>query len=283
MPARTATSLVWVAGHRAAVTLLAAPDRGAPTILALHGFTGSGEDFLPLREALGADCAHWVLPDFMGHGASASPAVLDPYCLPAVLRLIDAARLLAPDPRRVVLVGYSMGGRLALHYLRWAAPLPCLLIGASPGLQDEAERRRRRHEDRRWAAQLLAPGDTSARMEAFCAAWEAQPLIAPQTLLPQPLRTLLAARRRRNDPVGLAHALLACGAGTLPPLWRHLPELPPCTWLHGAGDAKFAAIAAEAATRNSGFAPVAVPGAGHAPHLEAPHAVATVLRGLLSR
>ena len=147
----------------AAVTVRAARNRDAPTVLALHGFTGSGEDFLPLREALGADRAHWILPDFMGHGASSSPDVLDPYCLPAALRLIDAARRKAPDPRRVVLVGYSMGGRLALHYLRWAAPLPCLLIGASPGLEDPGERKTRRQQDRRWITPLLEIGRASCR------------------------------------------------------------------------------------------------------------------------
>ena len=257
-----------IRGYRAAVRLQFSGHSSSPTILALHGFTGSGDDFGPLREAIGTKRVNWICPDFMGHGASASPAVLDPYTLPAVLELVDRARQLAPDPDKLVLLGYSMGGRIALQYLRWAKPLPAILIGASHGLEDPAERLERRMLDRKWVERLLQCTEGSRPMESFGDAWEAQPLIEPQTRLPEPVRSQIAGRRRTNDPVGLAHSLLACGTGVLPALWDVLPKLPPVTLVHGEWDNKFAAVARAMAGLNPRFRTLEVPSSGHAPHLE---------------
>jgi 2-succinyl-6-hydroxy-2,4-cyclohexadiene-1-carboxylate synthase len=255
-----------VRGYPASIRIFRSRHLSAPTILALHGFSGSGEDFGPLREAIGAGTAHWICPDFMGHGDSASPPVLDAYALPAVLALIDKARRLAPDPDKVTLLGYSMGGRIALHYLRFAKRLPSVLIGASPGLADPVERRERREMDVKWIEMLQSPDP----IDEFCAAWEAQPLIEPQTRLPEPLRTTVAERRRANNPQGLAHCLMACGTGSLPDLWKALPTLPPLTLVHGELDNKFAAVARAMAGANPEFKVVEVPACGHAPHLENP-------------
>jgi 2-succinyl-6-hydroxy-2,4-cyclohexadiene-1-carboxylate synthase len=260
-----------VAGARAAVRLFPSARAAAPTILALHGFTGSGADFLPLREAIGAEAYHWICPDFMGHGQSESPASIDPYLLVNSLALVDRARRLAPDAGQVRLIAYSMGGRIALHYLRHAPPLPAILIGASPGLDDPEERTQRRARDR---AFMSAHGSSTA---AFCDAWESQPLISPQTRLPKPLCSELASRRRRNRLQGLANSLCACGAGALPSLWRVLPELPPLACLYGGDDRKFAAVARAMADRNPRFQPIPVPGSGHAPHLEQPERSARIL------
>jgi 2-succinyl-6-hydroxy-2,4-cyclohexadiene-1-carboxylate synthase len=270
---------ITVRGYRAAVRVRMAADPAVPTVLALHGFTGSGEDFAEVHSAAGAGSVNWICPDFMGHGASDSPPVLDPYCLPACLQLIDKARQLAPDPQRVILLGYSMGGRIALHYLLRAAPLPALLIGCSPGLADAAERAARRAADQAWIRLLADP----AGMEVFAGAWERQALIEPQTRLPEPLRSALAGRRRANNPAGLANSLLATGTGALPGLWDQLDRLPPLLLAHGGHDLKFASIARAMAARNSAFSVKEIASAGHAPHLEQPAGVAAILRGLLAR
>lgn len=52
-----------------------------------------------------------------------------------------------------ILMGYSLGGRLALHALilnpsQWQA---AIIISAHPGLQTESEKQRRRQEDQYWA------------------------------------------------------------------------------------------------------------------------------------
>ena len=261
-----------VCGYPVAVNGDFAAGTSAPTILALHGFTGSGDDFLPLKEALGPGLANWICPDFMGHGRSACPPVLDPYTLPACLSLIDQARGLAPDPDKLVLLGYSMGGRLALHYLRWANPLPVILIGCSPGLLDPGDRAKRRKSDSAWISLL------QSSLERFCVKWEEQPLINPQTLLPDPIRSALLERRRQNNPVGLVHSLLGSGTGVLPSLWNDLTNLPPLTLVHGQNDEKFGKVASEMQRTNQTFSIRSVPGCGHAPHLEKPALLAEILR-----
>jgi 2-succinyl-6-hydroxy-2,4-cyclohexadiene-1-carboxylate synthase len=264
-----------LAGYPATIRRYRSAFTQAPTIVALHGFTGSGRDFEVLRKELGTEAAHWICPDFMGHGESADPAVSDPYELPMALRLIDTARRSSPDPERVLLLGYSMGGRIALHYLLEEAPLPAVLIGSSPGLAEPAEQKARRDSDRDWITLL------EDSVESFCEAWERQPLIRPQLELPGPLATDLAARRRRNSATGLIHSLLACGTGSLPSLWDALPKLPGLTLVHGENDTKFRDLAQRMGELNPSFRIAAIPGAGHAPHLERPGEVAQVLRASL--
>ena len=263
-----------VAGYTASVSVLDSANPSAPSLLALHGFTGSGEDFGQLRQALPAGEFSWIRPDFMGHGKSDAPDVVDPYQLPAVLRLIDQARSLAPDPDKVILLGYSMGGRLALQYLHHARPMPAILIGASPGLDNREERAARRASDRVWMELL----DES--MEGFCRKWEAQPLIEPQTRIEEPFRTSLAARRRGNSPSGLQNSLAACGTGVIPSLWNHLEKLPGLVLCHGSMDTRFRDIAHLMRKANPAFSVHEIPASGHAPHLENPAALAALLQGL---
>lgn len=263
---------VTINGYRASVTLHDCGDPAAPTILALHGFTGSGADFTALQQALGNASASWILPDFMGHGKSEAPPVIDPYQLPAALRLIDQARAIARDSGKLLLLAYSMGGRLALHYLRYAVPLPAILIGTSPGLDGEIERSQRREADRVWIDMM------GQSMERFCEAWEQQPLIRPQTAIQEPFRNELASRRRGNASVGLANSLAACGTGVLPSLWTCLGKLPPVVLCHGSEDAKFREIAQIMQATNNTFRVRDIPASGHSPHLEAPEAMANLVR-----
>jgi 2-succinyl-6-hydroxy-2,4-cyclohexadiene-1-carboxylate synthase len=259
-----------VAGHTARVRLLPSGESGAPAILALHGFTGSGADFEPLREAMGADRFTWILPDFMGHGASDAPETIDPYLLPNVLGLIHAARSLATGP--LTLLGYSMGARIGLHYHRWQPRRRVILISGSPGLEGAGERHRRQASDRA----LIDLGRDS--IGSFCDRWETTAVIASQGNLPEPLRSAVRQRRRRNRLIGLRNSLLATGTGTLPSLWKALPKLRPFIVVHGEADLKFAAISRRMEAAHPGIRLVPVPAAGHAPHLEAPERLAGLIR-----
>jgi 2-succinyl-6-hydroxy-2,4-cyclohexadiene-1-carboxylate synthase len=259
-----------VAGHTARIRLMPGADKNAPAILALHGFTGSGAGFEPLREAMGADRFTWILPDFMGHGASDAPETIDPYLLPNVLRLIHRARSLATGP--LILLGYSMGARIGLHYHRWQPLRRVILISGSPGLDTAADRHRRQESDR---ALIDLQRDT---IRSFCERWETKAVIASQGNLPEPLRSAIRRRRRQNRLVGLRNSLLANGTGTLPSLWDALPSLPPFTVVHGEADLKFGAISRRMQDAQPRIRRVTVPAAGHAPHLEAPERLAGLIR-----
>lgn len=257
----------------ARVHVAASASRGR-TILALHGFTGSGEDFASLRMAIEEESCHWVCLDFPGHGRSDSPADLEAYSLGNVLSIIEAARQLAPDPDNTLLLGYSMGARIALHYLCQHPTVPALLIGGSPGLAGPAEREQRLEADQRWIRMLQ---DDRTSMDEFCSAWELQPVIQPQTLLPEPFNSSLRARRRRNSPVGLAMALRAWGNGVLPSLWDRLPELVNVALVNGEYDTRFCGISLEMSASNPRFTCHVIPGCGHSPHLEDPAGLARML------
>jgi 2-succinyl-6-hydroxy-2,4-cyclohexadiene-1-carboxylate synthase len=179
----------------------------------------------------------------------------------------------------VVLVGYSLGGRLALHL---AARHPeriarLLLVGASAGLETESARAERRESDARWARLLRENG-----LEAFFRAWEAQPLFASLAELDAPGRARLEAARAGHDAEGLAWSLEAFGLGAQQPLHDALPALAvPTVWAAGARDAKFSALAAELAGRMPNARAEIVPGAGHNLPLERPAAFRSLVASLL--
>ena len=150
-----------------------------------------------------------------------------------------------------------------------------ILISGSPGIADENERDKRIQSDRDWIRMLKDP---TMGIEAFCAAWETQAVIQPQTRLPAPLAMQLKLRRRNNSPVGLANSLTAVGTGALPSLWGRLDQLPGIQLVTGEQDMKFRRIAQEMTSLNPQFQTWVIPESGHSPHLEQPHRLARDLR-----
>jgi 2-succinyl-6-hydroxy-2,4-cyclohexadiene-1-carboxylate synthase len=235
-------------------------ERVLPALVLLHGFTQTRQSWRRTVRALGAARYRALVPDLPGHGQSAlrTPS-------------FDAATayVRALGPERFTLAGYSMGGRLALHAALQLQPRVerLILVGASPGLADPAERAARRAADEELADRIEAIG-----LEAFAEEWGAQPLFAGQ---PPRVAAAAHADRLRNTAPGLAGALRGLGTGRMEPLWDRLPELAiPVTLLSGERDAKFRAIAERMLERLPDARHVVVPDAGHAAHLEQPEAVA---------
>lgn len=239
------------------------PTSPTPIVL-LHGFTQTGRSWGPTIAALG-EGHDATAPDLRGHGDAAA---LRPISFDTV-----RADVLALAPARFVLAGYSMGGRialgLALHAPERVARLT--LIGASPGLADDGERRARRAADDALADRIEGEG-----IEAFARAWAALPLFAGQS---SDVAAAAHAERLRQTPTGLVAALRGLGTGVMAPLWERLGELSmPVALLVGERDAKFRAIAEQMAAAIPHATLHVIPGAGHAPQLEAPEAVARLLR-----
>ena len=146
-----------------------------------------------------------------------------------------------------------------------------VLVGASPGLATAAERAARAADDAALADRIEAIG-----LEAFVREWAAQPLFAG---MPRGIAELVEADRLRNTASGLAAALRGLGTGVMPSLWRRLGELAmPVELVVGERDVKYRAIAERMQEELPDVRLRVVPGAGHAVHLEAPEAVAEVLR-----
>ena len=150
-----------------------------------------------------------------------------------------------------------------------------MLVGASPGIEDAAEREERRRADAELADRIEAIG-----VEAFAEEWGAQALFAGQEA-----RVAAAAHadRLRNTATGLAAALRGLGTGVMEPLWGRLGELAmPVTLVVGERDAKFRAIAERMAPAIAGSRIELVAGSGHAAQLERPEAVAAAIAAAIS-
>jgi len=246
---------------------------GPVSLLWLHGFAGDGRGLDHLAPALGGAFTV-TCPDLPGHGQSDAPP-------PApggwTVTLAALGEILASLPRPRLLAGYSQGARVALALaLAPPAPMDALLLeSASPGITDPTERARRAAEDEGLAALLETEG-----LDAFLARWQRHPVLAGLASLPAPLAGELAARRRRQDPHGLAAALRAFGQGVQPPA-KPGPVGVPAVVLCGAHDAKYTGLARDL-TPALGAELRCAP-CGHAPHLEVPASVVGALLDLHRR
>lgn len=243
----------------------------APPIVFLHGFLGCGRDWAEISDALAADY-HCLAVDLPGHGRS-GPAPADwTMAAQAILESVAALELAPP-----VLVGYSMGGRLALYLaLRHAERFRGLALeSSSPGLRSPAERAERRASDAR-LAQALEQED----MADFLTRWYSQPLFA--TLQRHPRFTHIQTQRGVNDGRRLAQALRGLGTGAQPSLWEEWPACQlPTLLLSGALDEKYGGISAEMSRLNPRACRLVLPDCGHNTHLEAPEAFSAALRAFL--
>jgi 2-succinyl-6-hydroxy-2,4-cyclohexadiene-1-carboxylate synthase len=176
---------------------------------------------------------------------------------------------LSEIPPGGTVVGYSMGGRIALHaaLLQPGVFDGLALIGVSAGVDDSEERRRGDEELAAWIERHT--------IEEVVERWERQPVFATQS---DELRARQRPGRLSHDPRELARLLRSAGQGATPPVWDRLHELRcPVVLLAGERDEPYV----EAARRMAGLIPDArvttVPAAGHAPQLEQPLLVAELL------
>lgn len=237
-----------------------------PRVVLVHGFAQNRNCWGPLYEDLVVD--HEVCRiDAPGHGRSSR--------LHAGLR--TGARRIADQGGRATYLGYSMGGRFLLHLGLSNPELVdrLVLIGATAGIDDAAERAERRRIDEAMAARLERDG-----MGAFVDAWLAQPLFAG---LAPAMR--FDDERRENTVEGLAESLRQAGTGSQDPLWDRVHRLSmPVLVTAGERDEKFTALAHRLATSIGDNATVAIiPDAGHAAHLEQPATFIRTLRAWLRR
>ncbi len=251
--------------------------RQDPAVLFLHGFMGSSGDWAGVMDEL-ENAHHCLAVDLPGHGASTG---LDDrfYTMEgaaqALIEVLDERGI-----ARCAVVGYSMGGRLAL-YFAMQFPERCrvlVLESASPGLATAAERAARRVVDEARAARLERED-----FDTFLNEWYRQPLFASLAAY-EGLVEQMITRRRANDPRELARSLRGMGTGSQPSLWERL-----ATWrvstvaMAGGLDAKYVEIAGRMAALSDAVRAVIVPEAGHNVHAEQPGRFTTLLHTTLKQ
>jgi 2-succinyl-6-hydroxy-2,4-cyclohexadiene-1-carboxylate synthase len=249
---------------------------GSPRLLFLHGFMGQGDDFQEVMAAL-ASTFYCVSVDLPGHGQTQVLLPANGYYLDAVAEGL-LAFLTAHSLLPCGLVGYSMGGRLALHM---ACQHPeqftgLVLESASPGLATAAERHQRRQQDETLAQMLEAESWLHVLQR-----WYDQPIFA--SLKQSPSFAALMQRRSANNPQALAQVLRGLGTGQQPSLWTVLPTLQiPITLIVGARDSKFLHMNTVMAASCPSAQLVVLPDCGHTPHYENPQRFITALLAGLS-
>ena len=240
--------------------------KDVPALALLHGFAGDSSAWDWVRPGL-RELGPTLAIDLMGHGQSPAPGDPRPYSMEATLEdLAAAVRGLRLPP--CWWIGYSLGGRVALHLAVRKPELVrgLVLVSTSPGLQYKAERDARVEEDESLAQFILAAG-----MEAFVERWLAMPLFAGFDQMPEERLKLERERRLSQRPIGLANSLRGLGTGTMPSLWDRLGEIKvPTLVVTGDEDEKFSQIGATMVSAIPGAEMARVPASSHAPQTEQP-------------
>lgn len=238
---------------------------GMPLVL-LHGFTGSLVNWLP-HIPIFSKHSRVITVDLLGHGRTDSPSDSLRYTMGNAAQDLVAIfdRLSLPPVR---LLGYSMGGRLALYLaVHYPSVIESLILeSASPGLETLEQRLERQRIDECLASRIEQDGIVS-----FVDEWEKLPLFASQARLPQSVLDLQRTHRLQNNPVGLANSLRGMGTGVQPSLWERLPEVGrPVLLIAGELDSKFVSIAKRMSQQIPDSRLALIPGTGHTTHLEQP-------------
>jgi 2-succinyl-6-hydroxy-2,4-cyclohexadiene-1-carboxylate synthase len=226
----------------------------------VHGFTQTGASWGPVADELRGAGHDVVTPDVAGHGAASD--------VRADLR--TASALLADAVGPAVWVGYSMGGRLALHV---ALDHPHLverlvLVSATAGIEDDVERSARRDADARLADDIERDG-----VAVFVERWLDGPMWAT---LPRDRAGL--EHRVSNTAAGLASSLRLAGTGAQEPLWGRLSSITvPTLIVTGSEDHKFDALGARLAAGIPHATHATITGAGHAVPWEQPEVFAVTV------
>jgi 2-succinyl-6-hydroxy-2,4-cyclohexadiene-1-carboxylate synthase len=175
-----------------------------------------------------------------------------------------------------VLVGYSLGGRLALRAaLRSPGSFAAVVtVGATAGIEEGPLRVARAEADEKLASWI-----ETASMEDVVSLWERQPMFADQS---DALVEAQRSGRLSHDQRSLALLLRTAGQGALEPVWHDLRSFElPLLAIAGARDDGYTRAAKRIASTAPNGRLAIVEEAGHAPQLQRPDEVARLISEFL--
>lgn len=237
-----------------------------PCVVWLHGFLGSQQEWAPFYDSF----AQWpqLAVDLPGHGGSAEISAEGFAAVDDLLR----KTLVSYNILNYWLVGYSLGGRVAMYHACQTenTGLQGLIVeGGNPGLGETDARHARLISDRQWAQRFRVQPVAEVLND-----WYQQPVFRSLT---DAQRAALVEVRSHNNPATLADMLESTSLGAQPDLHTPLRELHvPFHYICGERDEKFRTAAA-----GLGLSPHLIPAAGHNAHRENPAAFRACLLILL--
>lgn len=237
-----------------------------PPVVLLHGFTGSHSTWRALTDELHQQY-QTIAIDLLGHGRSDCPENKDRYRMDRTIEdlfyIINELKL-----ESIRLVGYSMGGRVAIAFALTYPKLVKQLIveSSSPGLSLSSEREARVASDNSLATRIEQDG-----LAWFARYWGDIPLFASQKQLSKETQQQLVESRLNNNALGLANSLRGIGTGQQTSYWQRMKELIiPVTFIVGEYDEKYVTLARKMQEEVRQAQVIVIRQAGHNVHLEKP-------------
>ncbi|KUO96230.1 2-succinyl-6-hydroxy-2,4-cyclohexadiene-1-carboxylate synthase [Ferroacidibacillus organovorans] len=246
-----------------------------PPLVWLHGWLGTAEEYLPFMEAFSKSHRSLAL-DLLGHGKTQAKLAQERYAMEE--QVADLSAFLQKLNEPVVLIGYSMGGRLALRLaLAMPSRISCLILeSASPGIERLEDRVARLRLDQTRAVQITRD------FPAFLAAWQGMPLFSSQRGMDKEDYEKLLARKRAQCPAGVARSMLGMSQGFGVPEWLKMRLFrSPVKLLSGAYDSAYVALGARLAEQFPCAKQYVIEKAGHHIHAERPSEFLRVLGEIL--
>ncbi|MFK0571662.1 2-succinyl-6-hydroxy-2,4-cyclohexadiene-1-carboxylate synthase [Endozoicomonas sp.] len=255
---------------------------GAPVLFLLHGFLGSADDWQPLIQALGSDYC-LIAVDLPGHGSSywekEDAQGADYFChrLEQTIQAIEQEQNL--NLTRFSLLGYSLGGRLAMAY---AIAFPdrieqLILEGAHPGLVNEQEKECRYQSDLEWARRFNQEPVAEVLRD-----WYKQPVFSDLT--EDQVTSLISQRiegRSQGSGQLLAEALMGFSLSRQPDYRQAMLQIAAQVhYFHGENDQKFGQLGQQLLAEKVINSVQPIARCGHNIHREQPEAMAGLLRKL---
>jgi 2-succinyl-6-hydroxy-2,4-cyclohexadiene-1-carboxylate synthase len=263
-----------------------------PAILFLHGFMGDRDDFNDIIATL-SNQFYCVALDLPAHRDSQainldngeplifanhlSKQFLEQYhtiqaYAHLVVNFLDLIHL-----KSCTMLGYSMGGRLALYIaVHCPAYIDRLILeSASPGIADAQARRDRLLQDQQLAD--ILENLPLEKFPEFLQQWYQQPIFG--NLRSHPHFTQMLQRRLMHHPKALAQCLRSLSTGLQPSLWHRLPQLNiPVLLIAGKLDHKFMQIHQAIGQQIKSADIATIPNCGHNTHFEQPQTFTTILK-----
>lgn len=211
-------------------------DRRKKTLVFFHGFTGSNKDWHFIKNDLLKEY-NLIFIDLAGHGSTLLPGTEEYFStqnqINHIHKLLD---IVGTD--KIILFGYSMGGRLALSFAeKYPENITALILeSTSPGIPEEEERETRIKHDL-----SITEIIEKSSLEDFFIYWYNQPIFA--TLSEKIKKEKLLNNFLQNNKSGLISSLRYFGTGEMPSLWNKIKNLHfPVLLITGKYDSKFSLI-----------------------------------------